>query len=245
MPPRSEEELIRHAAQHGADAHGREPHGRVSQAQFFAAVSAVPTRRRSALLLYCKPQHALRPRRRRHGGEPGAVAKHLPADLYEHLDASILSQTSPEEAYRKYDHLAGKHADELRRLTKKIQDAAFDGTRRRSSVAVAGDDAPRRTSPRSRRRRRCAEFGTLPTVERILKQSAEFCGEHETWRLNMAHTYFMQSPCDEEKYITIRFYEPSSPRTWKRTCQRDSHRARDMRGVHHDESERGGGGADA
>ena len=40
------------------------------------------------------------------------VAKHLPADLYEHLDASILSQTSPEEAYRKYDHLAGKHADE-------------------------------------------------------------------------------------------------------------------------------------
>lgn len=51
------------------------------------------------------------------------VAKHLPTDLYEYLDATILSQTSPEEAFRKYEELAGKHAETLRKLTKQIQDA--------------------------------------------------------------------------------------------------------------------------
>lgn len=32
-------------------------------------------------------------------------------------------------------------------------------------------------------------------VEKIFKQSAEFCFEHEIWRLNMAHVLFMK-----EKY---------------------------------------------
>ena len=29
-------------------------------------------------------------------------------------------------------------------------------------------------------------------VERIFRQSAEFCSEHDVWKLNVAHTYFMQ-----------------------------------------------------
>jgi tetratricopeptide repeat protein 30 len=28
--------------------------------------------------------------------------------------------------------------------------------------------------------------------ERVFRQSAEFCSEHETWKLNVAHTFFMQ-----------------------------------------------------
>jgi tetratricopeptide repeat protein 30 len=28
--------------------------------------------------------------------------------------------------------------------------------------------------------------------ERVFKQSAEFCLEHPVWKLNLAHTYFMQ-----------------------------------------------------
>lgn len=44
-------------------------------------------------------------------------------ELYEYLDASIMVVTSPEEAYRKYDDLTNKHIDQLRKLTKAIQDA--------------------------------------------------------------------------------------------------------------------------
>mmetsp|Transcript_36108 Transcript_36108/g.30398 ORF Transcript_36108/g.30398 Transcript_36108/m.30398 type:complete len:119 (+) Transcript_36108:1217-1573(+) len=41
-------------------------------------------------------------------------------------------------------------------------------------------------------------------VEKIFKQSAEFCFEHETWRLNMAHVLFMK-----EKYKeAINLYQP-------------------------------------
>jgi tetratricopeptide repeat protein 30 len=28
-------------------------------------------------------------------------------------------------------------------------------------------------------------------VEKIFRQSAEFCSEHETWKLNVAHVFFM------------------------------------------------------
>jgi len=33
-------------------------------------------------------------------------------------------------------------------------------------------------------------------VEKLFRQSAEFCSEHEIWKLNVAHTFFMQ----ENKY---------------------------------------------
>lgn len=29
-------------------------------------------------------------------------------------------------------------------------------------------------------------------VERIFRQSSEFCSEHDVWKLNVAHTFFMQ-----------------------------------------------------
>lgn len=42
-------------------------------------------------------------------------------------------------------------------------------------------------------------------VEKIFRQSAEFCSEHETWKLNVGHVFFLQ----EGKYKdAIRYYEP-------------------------------------
>jgi len=33
--------------------------------------------------------------------------------------------------------------------------------------------------------------GNYDQVEKIFRQSAEFCSEHETWKLNVAHVFFM------------------------------------------------------
>merc|ERR1719263_2557105 len=44
-----------------------------------------------------------------------------------------------------------------------------------------------------------------PMVERLFRQSAEFCSEHETWKLNVAHVFFMQENRFRE---AIRYYEP-------------------------------------
>ena len=49
--------------------------------------------------------------------------KFLDATLYEFLDATLMVQTAPAEAYRKFDDLSRKHIDQLRSLTKNIQDA--------------------------------------------------------------------------------------------------------------------------
>lgn len=43
--------------------------------------------------------------------------------LYNFLDALITQQTSPEEAYRKFDEIASKHTETLRKLTKQVQEA--------------------------------------------------------------------------------------------------------------------------
>eukprot|EP00624_Nannochloropsis_granulata_P006958 evm.model.NODE_5589_length_28864_cov_20.848082.6 len=53
----------------------------------------------------------------------GSAHSFLPPELYEYFEATILVVTSPEEAYRKYDDLTNKHIDQLRKLTKAIQDA--------------------------------------------------------------------------------------------------------------------------
>lgn len=47
----------------------------------------------------------------------------LSEELYSYLEATILTQSSPEESYRKFDILSSKHIAQLRTLTKQIQDA--------------------------------------------------------------------------------------------------------------------------
>lgn len=34
--------------------------------------------------------------------------------------------------------------------------------------------------------------GAYSALEQLFRQSAEFCSEHDTWKLNVAHTFFMQ-----------------------------------------------------
>jgi len=52
--------------------------------------------------------------------------KYLSPDLYDFLQALIEAQTSPEEAFQKFDHLASKHIEVLRKLTKPIQEAQMN-----------------------------------------------------------------------------------------------------------------------
>jgi len=49
------------------------------------------------------------------------------------------------------------------------------------------------------------ERENYPMVERLFRQSAEFCSEHDTWKLNVAHVFFMQESKFKEG---IRYYEP-------------------------------------
>jgi tetratricopeptide repeat protein 30 len=123
------------------------------------------------------------------------------------LDATIQLQTSQEEAFRKYDDLANQHVEVLRRLTKQIQDARMS----RDNEAVKKslkeyDDALERYIPVLMSMAKIYwDMSHYAMVEKIFRQSAEFCSEHDTWKLNVAHVFFMQ----ENKYAdAIRYYEP-------------------------------------
>ena len=47
--------------------------------------------------------------------------KYLTPYLYDFLEALITQQTSSDEAYRKFDTIASKHAEQLRKFTKQVQ----------------------------------------------------------------------------------------------------------------------------
>ena len=47
--------------------------------------------------------------------------KYLSPHLYDFLEALITQQTSPDEAYRKFDAIASKHTEQLRKFTKQVE----------------------------------------------------------------------------------------------------------------------------
>merc|ERR1712100_632703 len=128
-------------------------------------------------------------------------------ELYEYLDASIMVTTSPEEAYRKYDELTSKHIEQLRKLTKAIQDAriARDNEQIKQSLKEYDEALERYIPVLMAMARIYWDRENYPMVERLFRQSAEFCSEHETWKLNVAHVFFMQENKFKE---AIRYYDP-------------------------------------
>lgn len=132
--------------------------------------------------------------------------KHMNPQDYEFLDALILAQSSPEEAYRRFDELSAKHIEALRRGTKNIQDAR----RQRDQNAVKKhltefDEALGKYIPVLMGQAKIYwDLEHYSMVEKIFRQSAEFCSEDESWKLNVAHIFFMQEKFKE----CIRYYEP-------------------------------------
>jgi len=133
--------------------------------------------------------------------------KFLDAALYEFLDATLMVQTAPAEAYRKFDDLSKKHIDALRGLTKNIQDARLqrDNELIKRTLKLYDDALERYIPVLMAQARIYWDMEHYPMVEKIFRQSAEFCSEHELWKLNVAHVFFLQETKFKE---AIRYYEP-------------------------------------
>lgn len=139
--------------------------------------------------------------------------KYLTTDMYEFLDATIMVPTSPEEAFRKYDVLTSKHIETLRRHTKSIQDARLqhDGEGIKGTLKTFDEALEKYIPVLMGQARIYWDKGAYGAVERIFRQAAEFASDHETWKLNVAHTFFMQA----DKYReAIRYYEPLVRKKW-------------------------------
>lgn len=133
--------------------------------------------------------------------------KYLTPYLYDFLDAIITSQTSPEEAFQKYEDIASKHAEQLRKLTKVVQESRSQGDNDQVKKAVVEyEEALERYIPVVMAQAKIYwDKENYGQVEKIFRKSVEFCNESDVWRLNVAHVLFMQ----ENKYKeAATFYEP-------------------------------------
>ena len=127
--------------------------------------------------------------------------------LYDFMEAVITQQTSPEEAYRKLDEMASKQTEQLRKLTKMVQESRQNHDDDAVKKAVNEyDEALERYIPVLMQQAKIYwDLENYAQVEKIFRKSVEFCNEHDTWKLNVAHVLFMQ----ENKYKEATgFYEP-------------------------------------
>ncbi|XP_071962158.1 intraflagellar transport protein 70A-like [Antedon mediterranea] len=133
--------------------------------------------------------------------------KFLSQYLYDFLDTVITKQTSPEEAYRRFDDMATRHTEQLRKLTKQVQESRQNHDDESVKQAVNDyDDALERYIPVLMQQAKIYwDLDNYKQVEKIFRKSVEFCNEHDAWKLNVAHVLFMQ----ENKYKEAAgFYEP-------------------------------------
>nr|CAG4647748.1 EOG090X0302 [Moina brachiata] len=127
--------------------------------------------------------------------------------VYDFLEALITQQTSPEEAFAKFDALSVRYGDVVRRTGASLKEA-----RRQQNPAIVGppalahEQALENFLPILMNQAKIYwDRENYVQVEKLFRQSAELCGDADVWRLNVAHTLFMQ----ENKFReATSFYEP-------------------------------------
>lgn len=111
------------------------------------------------------------------------------------MDALILAGGgAAEDAYKRFDELAARSVDALRRGTKNIQDArrARDQTQVKKHLAEFDETLGKYVPVLMGQAKIYWQLENYSMVEKIFRQSAEYCSDDESWKLNVAHVFFMQ-----------------------------------------------------
>ncbi|VDO09216.1 unnamed protein product [Rodentolepis nana] len=143
------------------------------------------------------------------------VLKCLTFELYEFIEAVIVSQDAPEEAYQRLDKMARKYTERLHHHTKRIQEAkkGMGEDTLKEALNEYESDLDRYIPILMQQAKIYWDTKNYSQAEKILRNSAEFCKENETWMLNLAHVLFMLQLHNEEEEGVHRgyagsFYEP-------------------------------------
>lgn len=205
MPPRSEEELdavtLHNMALISMDTNTVEGFEKL---QFLISQDSFPPETFSnLLLLYCKHDY-YELAADLMAENASYTYRYLTPYLYEFLDALITGQTSMEEAYQKFDEIATRHTDTLRKLSKQITEIKSKLTENEESVTTKQKDSLKRLTftfeetvelflPVLMAQAKIYwDLENYSQVEKVFRKSAEFCNELDLWKLNVAHVLFMQ-----------------------------------------------------
>ncbi|XP_068193471.1 intraflagellar transport protein 70A isoform X2 [Antennarius striatus] len=132
--------------------------------------------------------------------------KFLSPYMYEFLDALLTCQTAPEEAFRKLDEMNGKLTEQLRKLSKQLQDARMSRDDEAQKKTLQDYDLmlEKFIAVLMAQAKIYWTRENFPVVEKLFHKSVELCSDDDTWKLNVAHVLFMQNKYKE----AIGFYEP-------------------------------------
>ena len=133
--------------------------------------------------------------------------KYLDEFLYKFIEAVILRQKAPEEAYKSFDEMAFSITEDLRKATKKVQEESKNYRDEAAKKAIREyDDTLDLFIPVLMQQAKIYwDHENYTQVEKIFRKSVEFCKDQEVWKLNVAHVLFMQENKFKE---AASFYEP-------------------------------------
>ena len=126
------------------------------------------------------------------------------------MTALCLSQASPEEASNRLDDLANQMIKTMREARKAIEASQKDG-----SLTMEVDAEERQIQQYEQTLEQYIPIlmqqaklkwdqKDFAGVEQLFRRSVDWCKDNDTWRMNVAHTLFMQ----EDKYQdAVSFYE--------------------------------------
>ncbi|KAK9502454.1 hypothetical protein O3M35_011231 [Rhynocoris fuscipes] len=208
MPPRSEEELdavtLHNQALINMDT---KPTEGFEKLQFLLQQNPFPPETLgNLLLLYCKFGY--------HNLAADVMAenthltqKYLSQYLSGFLDALITQQTSPDDAYKKFEEIAVRHTESLRKSTKRVQEAKAnqDDVAMKKAVSDFEETLESYIPVLLAQAKIYWDLEQYAQVENIFHKTVEFCSENDTWRLHVANVLFVQ---DNKYKEAIGFYEP-------------------------------------
>ena len=120
----------------------------------------------------------------------------LSKEMYEYLNAIILINTSPEEAYQKFEELSLNRQDKLQKITKELTNPNNSTANKKDDLRNLSKKLEKETEAfipiLMAQARIYWDQGNYELVEQILNMHTEHCSDNNTWKLNLAHALFMQ-----------------------------------------------------
>jgi len=118
----------------------------------------------------------------------------LTRESFDYLEARIIASTDPVQGFERFDQLSSKHIDTLRRITKKINDANLSRDHKGYEDAHKEfEEALDIYMPVLMSMAKIYwDRENFEKVEKIFRESSALCADHPIWKLNVAHTFFMQ-----------------------------------------------------
>lgn len=127
-------------------------------------------------------------------------------ELYQYIDTSLLAATSPDDAMSQFDALGKQILRRICKAAKAVSEAEATGN---DEVIAVGHrdlaDAMKAYGPVLMAMGKIHwDAGDYQAVDRLLRQSGEYCGDGSACAVNLGHAYFMQNKFREAALC----YEP-------------------------------------